>query len=158
MRYFRVITGVTVAAALSWAAFANAQVSNTEDNAESDDSRTPAATDAEVPTEIPEELFRDPIMDEIVVVAGPQGQTPFELEMEREELMRQRIFAEARLREREQEELAWRQADPDLENPNSRIRWGYNPQAEVRMRRQNDFMFDMPAGNVEPATLIRVEF
>ena len=158
MRFFRVITGLTVAAALSWAACANAQVSGAEDDAESDDPRAPAAADAEVPTEIPEELFRDPVIDEIIVVAGPQGQTPFELEMEREELMRQAVFADARLREREQEEVAWRQADPDLRNPNSRIKWGYSPQAELRMRRDNDFMYDLPAGPATPATLFRAEF
>jgi hypothetical protein len=78
--------------------------------------------------------------------------------MEREELMRQAIFAEARLREREQEEIAWRQADPDLRNPNSRIKWGYSPQAELRMRRANDFMYDLPAGPATPATLFRAEF
>lgn len=158
MRFLRVITGVTVATTLSWAAFANAQNSGTEDNANSDDPDTPAAADTEAPTEIPEELFRDPIMDEIIVVAGPQGQTPFELEMEREELMRQAVFAEARLRERELEEVAWRQADPDLRNPNSRLKWGYSPQAELRMRRDNDFMYDLPAGPATPATLFRAEF
>lgn len=158
MPVFRLIIRVTAAMALSWAAFANAQMDSTEDNEESDNPEARAATDAETPTEIPEELFELRVMDEIVVIAGPQGQTPFELEMEREELMRQAIFAEARLREREQEEIAWRQADPDLRNPNSRIKWGYSPQAEARMRRQNDFMFDMPAGNTQPATLFRAEF
>ena len=158
MRFFRVITCLTAAAALPLAAVANAQMDSTEDNAESDNPEARAAADAAAPTEIPEELFELRVMDEIVVVAGPQGQTPFELEMEREELMRQAIFAEARLREREQEEIAWRQADPDLKNPNSRIKWGYSPQAEARMRRQNDFMFDMPAGNTQPATLVRAEF
>lgn len=158
MRFFRVITCLTAAAALSWAAFANAQADGSEDNAESDNPEARPAADAETPTEIPDELFEMRVMDEIVVVAGPQGQTPFELEMEREELMRQAIFAEARLREREQEEIAWRQADPDLKNPNSRIKWGYSPQAEARMRRENDFMYDMPAGNTQPATLFRAEF
>ena len=158
MRFFRVLTGVTVAAAWSWTAFANAQTSGAEESAESDNSGAQTSSETEAPTEIPEELFRDPVMDEIIVVAGPQGQTPFELEMEREELMRQAIFAEARLREREQEEIAWRQADPDLRNPNSRIKWGYSPQAELRMRRANDFMYDMPAGNTRPATVFRAEF
>jgi hypothetical protein len=85
MRFFRVLTGVTVAAALSWTAFANAQTSGAEESAESDNSGAQTSSETEAPTEIPEELFRDPVMDEIIVVAGPQGQTPFELEMEREE-------------------------------------------------------------------------
>jgi len=158
MRFFRVVAGVTVAAAMSWAAFANAQVGGAENDSETDAPAVPAAADADLPTEIPEELFKDPIMDEIIVIAGPQGQTPFELEMERQQLMKDRIFAEMRLREREQEELAWRQSDPDLKNPESRFKWGYSAQAEQRMRRGNEFMYDQPAGGVKPATLFRAEF
>ncbi len=158
MRCFRVLTGVTVAAAMSWAAFAHAQVSGAENESESDEPDAPAATDAEAPTEIPEELFEMRVMDEIIVIAGPQGQTPFELEMERQALMREAVYAEMRLRERDQEELAWRQADPDLRKPESRFKWGYSPQAEQRMRRGNDFMYDLPAGGVKPATIFRAEF
>jgi hypothetical protein len=158
MRFFRVVTGVTVAAALSWAAFANAQVSGAQDNSESDDPGAPVAAEREAPTEIPEELFENRLMDEIVVVAGPQGQTRYELEMERQAQMREVVFAEMRLREREQEELAWRQADIDLRKPESRIKWGYSPQAEQRMRRENDFMNDLQIEQVRPATLFRAEF
>jgi hypothetical protein len=155
MRVFRIVAGVTVAIAVSWAAFANAQVSDADSESES---REPAVDEAEVPTEIPEELFEDRVMDEITVIAGPQGQTPFELEMERQALMKETIFAEMRMREREQEDLAWRQADPDLRNPESRFKWGYSPQAEQRMRRGNEFMYDRPAGQTEPATVFRAEF
>lgn len=158
MRVFRIIAGVTVAAAMSWAAFANAQVSGADNESESEESSAPAVAEAEVPTEIPEELFENRVMDEITVIAGPQGQTPFELEMERQALMKEAIFAEMRLREREQEELAWRQADPDLRKPESRFKWGYSPQAEQRMRRGNEFMYDKPAGKTEPATVFRAEF
>lgn len=158
MRSFHVATSVIAVAALVWAAFANAQVNDAENESELADPGTPAATDAEAPTEIPEELFETHVIDEIVVTAGPQGQTPYELRMEREALMRESIFAEARLREREQEEMAWRQADPDLKNSESRFKWGYSPQAELRMRRDNDFMNDLPASNTKPATLFRAEF
>jgi len=155
MRVFRIVACVTVTAAMSWAAFANAQVSDADNESES---REPDVAEAEVPTEIPEELFEDHVMDEITVIAGPQGQTPFELEMERQALMKEAIFAEMRMREREQEDLAWRQADPDLRNPESRFKWGYSPQAELRMRRGNEFMYDKPAGQTEPATVFRAEF
>jgi len=155
MRVFRIVAGVTVTAAMSWAAFANAQVSDADNESES---REPAVAEAEVPTAIPEELFEDPVMDEITVIAGPQGQTPFELEMERQALMKEAIFAEMRMREREQEELAWRQADPDLRNSESRFKWGYSPQAEQRMRREGDFMYDLPIDRTKPATLFRAEF
>jgi len=158
MRFSRVVTGVTVAAALTWAAFANAQVSGAEDESNSGDLGAPAAADTEAPTEIPEELLETSVIDEITVTVGPQGRSAYELEMQRQAIMREAIYADMRLRERDQEELAWRQADPDLQNPESRIKWGYSPQAEQRMRRENDFMNDWPIDNTKPATILRVEF
>jgi hypothetical protein len=149
MRLFRVIASVTASAALAWAALANAQ----EDGAEAETER-----DDPVPTEIPEELLESRYIDEIKVIVGPQGQSAFELEMEEQERMRKSIYAEMRLREREEEELAWRQADIDLQNPESRIKWGYSPQAEQRMRRSDYFMLDKPAGDTVPASVFRVEF
>jgi len=158
MRFFRVVAGVTVAAAMSWAAFANAQVSDADNELESNEAGAAAAADAELPTEIPEELLESRVMEEIKVVAGPQGQTAFELEMQRQAAMKEAIFAEMRMRERNEEELAWRQADPDLKNPESRIKWGYSPQAEQRMRRENAFMYDLPIDETKPASIFRVEF
>jgi len=155
MRLFRAVAGVTVAAAMSWAAFANAQESGTDDEPEPD---APAAIGSDVPTEIPEELLESRVMDEITVIAGPQGQTAFELEMQRQALMQEAVYAEMRMRERGREELAWRQADRDLETPESRIKWGYSPQAEQRMRRDNDFMYDMSSDYAKPASIFRVEF
>lgn len=155
MRFFRVVAGVIMAAALSWAAVANAQVAGAENQSESDN---PAAADSELPTEIPEELTQSRVMEEIEIVVGPQGQSAFELEMQRQALMREAVYAEMRLRERNEEELAWRQADPDLQNSESRIKWGYSPQAEQRMRREHDDMYDLPIDQTKPATLFRVEF
>jgi hypothetical protein len=155
MRLFRAVAGVTVAAAMSWAAFANAQESGTDDESDSD---ALAAVDAEAPTELPEELFESRAMEEITVIAGPQGQSAFELEMQRQALMQEVVYAEMRLRERGREELAWRQADRDLETPESRIKWGYSPQAEQRMRRENDFLYDLSSDHAKPASIFRVEF
>jgi hypothetical protein len=149
MRFFRVVACVTVAAAMSWAAFANAQVAGADKESESE---------VEAPTEVSEELYESRVMDEIKVIAGPQGQTAFELEMDRQARMKEAIYAEMRLRERAEEEQAWRQADPDLKNPESRIKWGYSAQAEQRMRRENDFMYDLPIDQTKPATLFRAEF
>jgi len=158
MRFFRVVAGVTVAAAMSWAAFANAQVSGADDESESDEPGAPATADAEAPSELPEEMFESRVMDEIKVIGGPQGRTAFDLEMQRQALMREAVYAEMRMRERHKEELAWRQADPDLQNRESRIKWGYSAQAEQRMRRENDFMYDLPIDQTKPASLFRVEF
>lgn len=158
MRLFRAIAGLTISAALAWAAFANAQETAAEEQAEPDSADTAAAADSDAPTEIPEELLESPYMDEIRVIVGPQGQTLYELQREEEERIRESIYAEMRLRQREEEEIAWRQADPDLRNPSSRIKWGYSPQAEARMRRSDQFNFNRPAGDTLPATVFRVEF
>jgi len=158
MRFFRVFAGVTVAAALSWAALANAQVAGADNDSESDQTRASAKADAEAPTGTPEEPSQSGAMDEITVVADPQGRTAFEIEMNRQALMREAVYAEIHMRERGEEEAAWRQADPDLKNPESRIKWGYSAQAEQRMRRGNDYMYDLPIDETKPASLFRVEF
>ena len=158
MRFFRGVAGVTVAAAMSWAAFANAQVAGAENESDSDELGAPAAADAEVPTEIPEELTQSRVMEEIEIVVGPQGQTAFDLEMQRQALMQEAVYAEMRMRERRREELAWRQEDRDLQTPESRIKWGYSPQAEQRMRRENDYLYDSAIDQTKPATIFRGEF
>jgi len=155
MRFVRVVAGVTVVAALTWAALASAQVADTDSDAESGE---PVAADAEAPTEVPDELLESRVMEEIRVIAGPQGQTAFDLEMQRQAAMREAVYADMRMRERSKEELAWRQADPDLRNSESRIKWGYSPQAEQRMRRENDFMYDLPIDETKPASIFRLEF
>ncbi len=158
MRICRVIVTTTAAAILSWAAFANAQVTGAETESETDQPDAPAAADAEAPTEVPEELMDSGIMEEIEVVVGPQGRSVYELEMRREALLREAIYTELRMRERRAEEVAWRQQDPDLENPQSRIKWGYSAQAEQRMRRENDYMYDLSIDRTKPASILRVEF
>jgi hypothetical protein len=158
MRLFRVVAGVTLAAAMSWAAFANAQVAGADNESESDEPGAPAAADAEAPNGIPEEQDQSRVVDEMVIVIGPQGQTAFELEMQRQALVKEAVYDEMRMRERREEELAWRQADPDLQNPQSRIKWGYSPQAEQRMRRENDYLYDSAIDQAKPATIFRGEF
>jgi hypothetical protein len=97
-------------------------------------------------------------MEEIEVIVGPQGESMFELEMQRQAALQEAIFAEARMRERREQEIAWRQADPDLQNTESRIKWGYSAQAEQRMRNDMDEMYDLPIDQVKPASIFRVEF
>ena len=143
---------VFLAAALLWGAFASAQVTDAETGSGGD------ASGEELPTEIPEELLQSQTMEEIEVVVGPQGQSAFELEMQRQAALQEAVFAEARMRERREEELAWRQADPDLDDPDSRIKWGYSPQAEQRMRNDMDEMYDLPIDQVKPASIFLVEF
>jgi len=158
MRVLRIVACVTAAAAMFWAVLANAQVAGAENESASDEPGAQDTANAEVPTEVPEELLQSRTMEEIEVVVGPQGQSAFDLEMERQALMKEAVYAEMRMRERREQELAWRQADPDRQNPESRIKWGYSPQAEQRMRREGDFMYDLPIDQTKPASLFRVEF
>ena len=106
MRLLRAIAGLTISATLAWAVFANAQETASEEQAEPDSADTPAAAESDAVTEIPAELLESPYMDEIRVIVGPQGQTLYELQREEEERIRESIYAEMRLREREQEEVA----------------------------------------------------
>ena len=152
MRHFRALACITIAAAMSWAALGNAQESDEQSVSEA----TEAGETNEV-TEVPEELLETGVIDEIMVIVGPEGQTAFELEMQRQVELQEAIFAEMRLREREAEEVAWRQADPDLQT-DSRIKWGYSPQAEQRMRRENDFMYDWSTDQTKPASVFSAEF
>ena len=154
MRLTHLIAGAALSAALSWAAVATAQeAADEEANAD-----RPDAAESDAPTEIPPELLESEYMDEIRVIVGPQGQSMYQLRMEEEARLREAVFEEMEMRQRGEEEVAWRQADIDLENPDSRIKWGYSPQAEARMRRSDSFMFDKPAGGTMPATIFRVEF
>ena len=106
---------ICLAVALFWGACANAQGTDAE------------PTDEELPTEIPEELLQSQTMEEIEVIVGPQGETAFELEMQRQAALQEAVFAEARMRERREEELAWRQADRDLREPGFTYQVGLQP-------------------------------
>ena len=141
MTDFRILAGFAIAAVMFCASQVNAQ-----------------ATDPEPPPDGLEEQADEDVIDEITVIAGPQGQTAYELEMERREAMREAIYADIRMRDRHKEDVAWRQEDPDLKRPESRIKWGYSAQAEQRMRRQNDFMYDLSIDHNKPVSLFRVEF
>jgi len=152
----QIIAGLAACVTLWAPAIAQAQDDARE--SEVDDAALSVETDAATPAEVPEELLESHVMDEITVTVGPDGRTAYEMEMDRLEEYIKEANADRKLREREVEEVAWRQADPDLDNPESRIKWGYSPQAEQRMRRDNDFMYELPTDKVQPATLFRAEF
>ena len=97
-------------------------------------------------------------VEEIKVIANPEGVSALEFEKMRHERMREAMYAELRLRERIAYEMAWWQADPDLKNPESPIKWGYSPQAEIRMHRDNDFVHALSANHVKPASVLRIAF
>lgn len=107
---------------------------------------------ADDPAEDEEEI------DEIVVVVDRSGDPVMDVDLRHEEILRERIMKEYYRLQQLEEESAWRQADPDLDpRKTSRIKWGYNPQAEARMRRDTE-LTDLPIDDVKPATIFRIEF
>ncbi|MDH3615744.1 MAG: hypothetical protein OEQ90_04655 [Gammaproteobacteria bacterium] len=98
----------------------------------------------------------DESIDEVVVYARRSGD-PVDLDALYQSQLRKRIMddymKQQRLREREE----WRSSlSREIESP-SRIRWGYDPAAELRMRRETDLM-DLPFETERAATILRVEF
>lgn len=94
---------------------------------------------------------------EEVVVYGTRRGDPVDIDALYLEQFRKRVlddyFEQQRLMERER----WRSSlDVKLKSP-SRIRWGYDPGAELRMRRETDLM-DLAFETTRPASIFRVEF
>ena len=52
---------------------------------------------------------------------------------------------------------AWRDYDPVVLESSPRISWGYDAEAEARMRRDTDLM-DVQRETTQPASLFRVGF
>ncbi len=94
---------------------------------------------------------------EEVVVYGTRRGDPVDIDALYLEQFRKRVlddyFKQQRLLERER----WRSSlEIKVKSP-SRIRWGYDPGAELRMRRETDLM-DLPFETTRPASIFRVEF
>ena len=94
---------------------------------------------------------------EEIFVYGPRSGDPVDIDALYLEQLRKQIlddyFEQQRLMERER----WRSSlDIKLKSP-SRIRWGYDPGAELRMRRETDLM-DLPFETTRPASIFRLEF
>ena len=95
-------------------------------------------------------------IDEIVVIGNKDGD-PIDLDAHYEAQLRQRITDEYLRLQALEEEEEWRETLPEAIEGPSRIRWGYDAQAESRMRRDTS-LTDLPMDNVKPATVISVSF
>jgi len=136
-RHFFLINGVAAAAIVLSGAIALAQEDDTQD-----------ADEVEVEVEV---------IDEIVVVAGEKSGDPIDVEALYEEMMRERLMLDyVRLDELE-EQNEWRGATSLAVETPSRISWGYDPQDELRMRRESN-LSDVQAVTTRPATVFRFEF
>ena len=95
------------------------------------------------------------VIEEIVVYANKPGDE-IDLDARYEELFRTRASAELDRLEVLDEEYEWRKSMSESDDT-SRIKWGYNAEAEMSMRRDTS-LTDLPMDQTHPATLFRVEF
>ncbi len=94
---------------------------------------------------------------EEVVVYGPRSGDPIDIDALYLEQLRKRVLDDYFEQQRMMERQRWRSSlDVKLKSP-SRIRWGYDPGAELRMRRETDLM-DLPFETTRPASIFRIGF
>jgi len=94
-------------------------------------------------------------IEEIVVYADKPG-NKIDMDARYEELYRIRAAAELDRLEVLNEEFVWRKSMAAAED-SSRIKWGYDVEAEMSMRSDTS-LIDLPTDTVKPATLFRVQF
>ena len=111
-------------------------------------------TGAQLRDDLPADA-QEPI-DEIVVIGNKDGD-PIDLDARYAEQLRKRITAEYLRLQALEEEEEWRETLPEAIEGPARIKWGYDAQAESRMRRDTA-LTDLPMDNVKPATVISVSF
>ena len=113
---------------------------------------TVSAADEET---VSNEVATDEAIEEIVVYGYKSGDK-VDLDARYEELFRSRAEAEFSRLEVLEEEFEWRKSIATVDD-SSRIKWGYDVDAEMRMRRDTT-LTDLPTDTVKPASLFRVQF
>jgi hypothetical protein len=93
-------------------------------------------------------------IEEIVVVAPKDGDRK-RVDKEYEDPVRSRLLKELYKMKQIEEEYEWRKSAAS-ENP-SRMKWGYDPRDEYRMRNEINLK-DFPSDGVKPATLFRYDY
>ncbi len=94
-------------------------------------------------------------IEEIVVYAYRSGDE-IDVDARYEEMFRSRASMELGRLEVLDDEYQWRKSMSENESE-SRIKWGYNAEAEQAMRRDTS-LTDLPFENEKPATLFRIQF
>jgi hypothetical protein len=99
------------------------------------------------------------VIEEIVVIAGGKPGDPVDVDALYEEMMRDMLMIDLDRLAVLEEDLAWRKETDKTINADSssRIKWGYDPQDELRMRNDLD-MSDVQGTPTKPATVFRFEF
>ena len=103
----------------------------------------------------PSEATANEEIEEIVVYADKPG-SKIDMDARYEDLYRTRAAAELDRLEVLNEEFEWRKSFADSDD-SSRIKWGYDVEADMSMRRDTSIT-DRPTDTVQPATLFRVTF
>jgi hypothetical protein len=98
-----------------------------------------------------------PASEEIeeIIVTAPKPGARRRLDPVYVDPMRERLLKDLDEMQRIDEESAWRQSGVD--NSSSRIKWGYDPRDEYRIRSEMDVM-ELPSDWTRPATVFSVEF
>jgi len=94
-------------------------------------------------------------IEEIVVRVYKSGDR-IDINARYEELLRLRVKKDLTRMRVLEEEYEWRISESDVKSP-SRIKWGYDARAELRMRRDTKIT-DLPIDDTKPATLFRFQF
>lgn len=94
-------------------------------------------------------------IEEIVVYANKPGDQ-IGVDARYEERLRSRLIKDLERMRVLEEEYEWRKSESDVKD-RSRIKWGYDARAELRMRRNTE-LTDLPMDDTKPATLFRFEF
>ncbi len=112
-----------------------------------------------VTSTIAQETYDEEVIEEIVVIAGDRPGDPVDVDALYEEMMRDMLRIDLDRLEVLEDDLAWRKETDKTINANSssRIKWGYDPQDELRMRNDLD-MSDVQGVPTRPATVFRFEF
>jgi hypothetical protein len=104
-------------------------------------------------------IEEEEVIEEIVVFGGGRPDDPVDLDALYEEMMLDMLQMDFDRLQELGDDLEWRKETDKTINTNSssRIKWGYDPQDELRMRREMD-MSDVQGTPTKPATVFRVEF
>jgi hypothetical protein len=121
----------------------------------------PAEEDAEAPEIVEIEDIAElgttadvEVIEEIIVVS-PRPGSRRRVDEEYEDPVRAQLLKEFYRMKELEEEYEWRK--PDASESSSRIKWGYDPRDEYRMRNEMDLQ-DLSWEKEKPATIFRVEF
>ena len=101
-----------------------------------------------------DESEADESIEEIIVIAPKPGSRR-RVDKEYEDPTRARLLKELYELEALEEEYEWRKSAA-VESP-SRIKWGYDPRDDYKMRNEMD-LTDLNFEQTKPATLFRLEF